>query len=120
MNKLFVKSINTLCTVLATAVIFFSPNFNAYAAEIPDTYTNENFWSSEHDQPVSFQKDAEGNFSGITRTGKTFTQRNIANNLTIRLQRFAIDEAFFYISDKGIIIAANNMMALSIYLNRNA
>jgi hypothetical protein len=98
-----------------TAVTFSSSP--AQAAEIPTMYTNKNFWSSEHDKPLSFTIDTNGNFSGLTETGKVFTQKNIANNLNIRLQKFSIDEAFFYISDRGIILARNNVSALSIYLN---
>ncbi len=91
---------------------------NVTWAAIPARYTNENFWTSEHDQPVSFSQDHVGNFSGITKTGKVFYQSNIENSLSVRLQRFAIDEAFFYLSDQGIIIAPNDTVALSIYLTR--
>lgn len=88
----------------------------ATAAAIPATYTNDNFWISEHDQPTSFSQDAAGNFTGVTATGKLFTQTNVANNYSIRLQRFSIDEAFFYVSDRGIIVASSDTVALSIYL----
>jgi len=37
--------------------------------------------------------------------------------LNIRLQKFMIDEAFFYVSDRGIINAPSNVIALSIYLS---
>jgi hypothetical protein len=87
-------------------------------ASIPNQYTNDNFWTSTHDQPVSFSRDVNGNFSGITKTGKKFEQRIIENTLSVRLQRFSIDQAFFYISDQGIIQADNDTMALSIYLMR--
>lgn len=88
-------------------------------AAVPAWYTNDNFWESEHDMPVSFTEDALGNFSGTTKTGKIFFQNNIENSLSIRLQRFAIDDAFFYISDRGIIIAPSDLTALSMYLSRN-
>lgn len=91
---------------------------NSVAAAIPAVYTNDNIWTSEHDQPVTVLQDTAGNFSGTTATGKVFYQTNIENSLAIRLQRFAIDEAFFYVSDKGIIIAPNDTVALSIYLTR--
>jgi len=118
MNKIIVNILNTLVVILTAGVILFLSSLNAQAAEIPKTYTNDNFWSSPHDQPVTFERDSAGNFSGITVTGKVFTQKNITNSANIRLQRFAIDEAFFYISDRGIIVAPNNTRALSIYLNR--
>ncbi len=88
------------------------------SAAIPAVYTNDNFFTSEHDAPVSFSQDAYGNFSGMTISGKLFYQNNITNSLNIRLQRFAIDEAFFYISDRGIIVANTDTVALSIYLTR--
>ncbi|OIP77368.1 MAG: hypothetical protein AUK16_02090 [Parcubacteria group bacterium CG2_30_44_11] len=88
------------------------------SAAIPAIYTNDNIWSSEQDKPVTFEQDVWGNFSGQTATGKIFYQSNIENSLSIRLQRFTIDEAFFYISDKGIIIAPTDTVALSIYLTR--
>ena len=85
-------------------------------ASIPAVYTNDNIWTSTHDQPVSFEQDQWGNFFGFTKTGKSFSQVNIKNSLNIRLQKFAIDEAFFYVSDRGIITADSDIMALSIYL----
>lgn len=90
---------------------------SCYAA-VPDIYTNDNFWVSEHDRPVTFTQDIFGNFTGKTETGKIFFQNNIENSLAVRLQRFAIDEAYFYISDQGIIIAPTDTVALSIYLTR--
>jgi len=119
MNKIVVNILNTIITIITAGVILFFSSLSAQAAEIPETYTNDNFWSSAHDQPVSFSQDIEGNFSGITVTGKIFTQTNITNSADIRLQRFAIDKAFFYVSDKGIIVASSNAKALSVYLSRN-
>lgn len=87
-------------------------------AEVPALYTNENFFTSTHDAPVSFVQDALGNFSGVTESGKTFTQRPVVTNIQVRLHRFAIDEAYFYVSSLGIILADNDTTALSIYLAR--
>jgi hypothetical protein len=102
--------------LLASSIaVGFSP---AALAAVPAVYTNENFFSSEHDQPVSFTQDSVGNFSGMTISGKLFYQTNVTNAFTIRLQRFSIDEAFFYISDRGIIRAGSDTVALSIYLAR--
>ena len=86
------------------------------AANIPAVYTNDNIKTSTHDTPVSFDRDAQGNFFGYTQTGKRFSQVNIENELNVRLQKFSIDEAFWYISDRGIIEAPSNVVALSIYL----
>lgn len=87
-------------------------------ASVPAVYTNENYWGNDTDTPVEFTKDERGNFSGWTVSGKYFTQSNIENSLSVRLQRFAIDEAYFYVSDKGIIKASSDTAALSIYLSR--
>lgn len=86
------------------------------AASIPAVYTNDNIWTSTHDVPVSIERDAYGNFFGKTETGKLYRQVNIENSLSIRLQKFMIDEAFYYVSDKGIINAPSDVIALSIYL----
>jgi hypothetical protein len=116
-------AITSVSASLAAITLFFVCGFfgaSANAQTIPTTYTNTNFWTSTHDMPVSFTQDNEGNFSGQTRTGKSFSQVNITNSIGVRLQKFTIDQAFFYISDKGIIIANSNAQALSVYLNRSA
>ncbi len=107
-------TLRTFVALLLAILVTHSPAM----AAIPATYTNDNFWVSEHDKPQSFTQDALGNFSGTTETGKVFYQRNIENTLAVRLQRFSIDEAYFYVSDRGIIIAPTDTVALSIYLSR--
>jgi len=57
-----------------------------------------------------------GGFYGTTEDGTAFTQKPITNDLGIRLHKFQIDSAFFYVSDRGVIYAENNLMALSMYL----
>jgi hypothetical protein len=104
--------------LVGVAVCFAVGSAFPVLAAIPERYTNDNFFSSEHDKPVSFTQDAFGNFSGVTATGKFFYQMNITNSLNIRLQRFSVDEAFFYISDRGVIVAPSDAVALSIYLTR--
>ena len=89
-------------------------------AAIPALYTNNNFFTSEYDSPVSFVQDALGNFSGVTETGKTFYQRSVVVNISVHLHHFAIDDAYFYISSYGIILAESDTAALSIYLTRVA
>ena len=78
-------------------------------------YDQDSFWNSPHDQPVWFEMDNEGGFYGETIGGSTFTQRAVVNNSNLRLQKFVIDTAYFYISDKGIIGAENDLTAVSIY-----
>jgi len=120
MNKILVNLLNTIVIIAVAIGILVFSSLTAQAAEIPKTYTSENFWSSPHDVPVFFTQDTSGNFIGITATGKIFTQTNIFNSYDIRLQRFSIDEASFYITNRGIIIAPNDLIAISIYLNRSA
>ena len=101
--------------------IFFGFSLpNLSLAAIPDIYTNENFATSEHDKPVSFSVDLLGNAEGVTETGKKFWQLNIENVFNIRLQKFIIDQAYFYISDRGEIFAKTDLEALSIYLSMDA
>lgn len=88
------------------------------SAAIPETYTNDNFFTSEQDTPVSFAQDTFGNFSGYTLTGKYFTQRAVVSDIHVRLQRFDIEEAHYYISSLGLIMADSDTVALSIYLAR--
>jgi hypothetical protein len=78
------KCINNLVTqnsfiVTSLVLVLFFIGTSAFAA-IPEVYTNDNIWESEHDIPVSIDIDEYGNFFGITATGKTFTQMNIENN----------------------------------------
>lgn len=94
--------------------------FSPAEAAVPTTYTNNNFLSSEHDKPAVFSRDQQGNFSGVTESGKSFAQHTVNNTLSIRLQRFSIDQAFFYVSDRGVIWADTDTAALSIYLTRIA
>lgn len=81
-------------------------------------YTNESYFTLSHEKPARFYADGDGGFYGFTETNRPFYQRNIVNTLSIRLQRFQIDEAFFYITDKGVIYADNDIAALSMYLSR--
>jgi hypothetical protein len=78
-------------------------------------YSLDNFWTSEHEAPAWFMADGNGGFYGETVAGTPFSQKPVLNNLSIRLHKFAIDDAFFYISDRGAFHAENDIKALSIY-----
>lgn len=78
-------------------------------------YDQDSFWNSPHDQPAWFEMDKEGGFYGETISGATFTQRAVVNKSNLRLQKFVIGTAYFYISDKGVIRAENDLTAVSIY-----
>lgn len=87
-------------------------------ADIPSRYTNDNLFTSEHDRPVSLYQDGSGGFFGYTENGFRFTQQPVTNEFGIRLHKFTIDEAYFYMSDKGLIEANSDLAAISIYLAR--
>jgi hypothetical protein len=78
---------------------------------------NDTYWTTPHQQPAWFESDLSGGFKGETVDGVSFTQRPVATNeLNFRLHKFVIGTAFFYISNKGIIKAENDLHAVSIYL----
>ena len=87
-------------------------------AAVPATYTNDNYWTSEHDAPAEFVGTGQGSYYGYTKTGKYFEQTLLTNSYDVRLFRFSIDKAFFYVSDRGVIKANSDVAALSIYLSR--
>jgi hypothetical protein len=78
-------------------------------------YTNQNFWTTAHEAPAWFESDGAGGFYGETEEGTMFTQKPVTNSFNIKLHKFSIDAAYFYISDKGVIKAPNDLIALSIY-----
>ncbi len=83
-------------------------------------YTQDNILTTYHEAPASFAISEYGEVTGVTVGGTTFLQRNIANNYGIRLQRFEIGSAYWYVSDRGVIWADTDLVALSIYLSRVA
>jgi len=79
-------------------------------------YTPENFaLDGIHSPPSSFSLDGLGGFYGLTVDGKAFTQNPVINSFSVRLHKFTINEAYFYISDKGAFKAESDLKALSIY-----
>lgn len=70
------------------------------------------------EKPVFFAADGFGGFYGETERGTVFTQRVIANEFAVRLHKFTIAELSFYVSERGIIEAASDTEALSIYFAR--
>jgi hypothetical protein len=69
------------------------------------------------EKPVWFAADTMGGFYGATESGYTFTQRPVANEWGIRIHKFMIGTTFFYISDRGVIDAPDDLAALSIYFS---
>ena len=80
-------------------------------------YTNQNIAYSYQYPPKTFIV-TEGGAYGELENGVEFSQTNIVNNYT-KLQKFQLQDAWWYISDKGIIgygLGINDLEALSIYL----
>lgn len=78
-------------------------------------YDMDNFWTTAHEAPAWFETDGAGGYYGATVAGTAFSQHPIFTNSGVRLHKFAIGTAFFYISDRGVIKAKNDLHALSIY-----
>lgn len=79
--------------------------------------TNANWLHSERcTAPVKeFTVTDHGETFGFLESGVQFSQTNIINNVT-RLQRFQVEQAYWYVSDRGDIQADTDTQALSIYL----
>jgi len=97
-------------SVLVVAGVFCSPSF-----ALADTYTQENFLFSYHYKPVTFSLVTGGGFTGTLENGTTFNQVPVVTESSIRLHKFIVGEAYFYVSDQGTFQASDNLVALSIY-----
>ncbi|MCA9363130.1 hypothetical protein KC851_02325 [Candidatus Kaiserbacteria bacterium] len=105
----------TFVKVLIITILVLPAVGRAFA--VPSTYTNENFSNSFQDKPLTFSKTADNVFYGVTESGKIFTQTPVISTISVRLHRFSIDDATFYISNKGTFTAVSDLEALSIYLS---
>jgi multidrug efflux pump len=98
--------------LLASSMLSVPSSLHAF------TYDNDNIQKTYHEAPASFTVGEDGNVMGATVSGIPFRQYGIANGYGIRLHRFEIGLAHWYVSDRGIIWAENDLVALSIYLSR--
>ncbi|MBA4307011.1 MAG: hypothetical protein C0429_09780 [Sphingopyxis sp.] len=82
--------------------------------------SNANWQHSERCiAPVDyFVVEENGESWGFLTSGVQFTQRNVSNELGARLQRFQLEDAYWFVTDKGVIEATTETEALSIYLTR--
>ncbi|MBP9749432.1 MAG: efflux RND transporter permease subunit, partial [Candidatus Pacebacteria bacterium] len=101
---------------IALCFIILATTGTAHAS----VYDNTNIQTLYHEMPLTFTFDEEGTVTGETVSGITFRQYRITNSEAIRLQRFEIGLAFWYVSDRGVIYANNDLTALSLYLSRPA
>ena len=65
--------------------------------------------------PVESFEVVDGEFYGELESGIPFSQTNVVNDVT-RLQRFQLQDAYWYVSDKGVLYAQDDLSALSMYL----
>ena len=110
---------DTVTHILMRALLLvfsFSMTPTAYAF----VYTPENIHYAYHEAPSTFEVASDGTAVGATVSGIPFRQRNITNSMGIRLQRFEIGLAYWYVSDRGVIWAQSDLAALSVYLSRSA
>lgn len=109
------KSVKVAGLLLALLLLIIPLLTNAF------TYTQENILTTYQEAPASFSFNEYGEVSGATVSGIPFHQRNVlVDGYNIHLQRFDIGLAYWYVSDRGIIWADNDLAALSIYLSRIA
>lgn len=114
---------NTLNTVVTVVVVLVLMALAMRAdAQVTTTLkvpcTNENYETSPYCKaaPAYFIVDENGEAWGYLISGAYFTQTNVANDLGERLQRYNLERAYWYVSDKGDFKAETDLQALSIYL----
>ena len=80
--------------------------------------SNANWQHSERcTAPVDyFVVEENGESWGFLTSGVQFTQTNISNDLGVRIQRFQLEDAYWFVTDEGVIEATTETEALSIYL----
>lgn len=81
-------------------------------------YDATNIHTTYHEAPVSFTLDVSGNATGKTVSGTAFQQYTVPNDDGVRLQRFEIGLAHWYVSDRGVIWADTDHEALLTYRTR--
>ena len=117
-----IKDANLFKNMFSKFKILVSILFLAMYISIPNAeasvYTNKNFHLLLHEEPVYFELTSTGAFWGYTNTGREFIQKTISNENNVRIHKFIIDDAFFYITDRGEIFANSNIQAVSIYYSR--
>jgi hypothetical protein len=78
---------------------------------------NSNYALSERctAPPQTLKIEADGSYSGKLVNGIPYTQKQVLE-ANFKLHRFQLEDAFWFISDKGVFWADDNLQALSIYL----
>lgn len=77
--------------------------------------SNGHFPREVKSAPLHLETDAFGRISGYTAGGDLVRQSKITEAEDAYLHRIDIDNTFFYVSDRGVITADSDTIALSIY-----
>jgi len=94
--------------VITTAVVVFVLALPVQADVFADPVMSE--------EPAWFEVDSiNGGFYGYTTVGTYFTQRPVVTDGGVRLHKFTIAHVSFYVSDRGVFYAENDLVALSTY-----
>lgn len=113
MFKIFLK------TAVFMFVFFLSTTVLEASSDSPTVfYRNDNIILTPHPKPEDFTVMENEEVEGHTPIEISFNQTNVINDTT-RLQRFQIQEAWWYISDRGVIgygEGLSDLQALSIYM----
>ncbi len=106
----FGKLLRSIFFLGALLLVVVSPStLNAF------TYTNDNIHTAYHEAPREFSVDEGGNTVGETVSGAVFTQETIYDVDGVRIQKFMIGEAFWYVSNFGVLFCSGDSEALQYY-----
>lgn len=104
----FGKLIRSIFFMGALLLIIVTPSpLNAF------TYTNDNIHTAYHEAPREFSVDERGNTTGETVSGALFTQETIYDVDGVRIQKFMIGEAFWYVCASGVFFVSGDSEAIA-------
>lgn len=120
MTKGTLQTVVTIAVVVTLTALGMRADAQTVRTSVTVTIpcTNANFTVSDKctAPPDYFIVEENGEVWGYLTSGVLFTQTNVSNDLGVRLQRFNLEDAKWYITDRGIIYADSDLKALSIYL----
>lgn len=106
-----------ITTTMSVGVVYTNDNIlNSY--EYPPSELNQMTVGEQYEVDNEYRVAQNGEFWGYLENGSYFTQTNIVNDYT-RMQRFQVDDAWWYVTDEGVIGRGDGLepiQALSIYL----
>lgn len=73
------------------------------------SFTNANFAVLPHPEILSFSRNADGVWSGITVDGKTFNQYPVPNSYGLRIERFVIDDYTHFVVEGQIVYSLQDL-----------